>query len=124
MLTKQINKIALNTEAKKFHLLNIIYPIYNLADDESLSTNELAKEIAKTLNLKPKLWEIPTSLIKSMAIIEDKLKLPLTKERLDKLTESYVVSNKKIKDALGKELPISAREGLKKPLNLLKASRN
>jgi nucleoside-diphosphate-sugar epimerase len=114
LLTKQVNKIALNTEAKKFHLLNIIYPIYNLADDESLSTNELVKEIAKTLNLKPKLWEIPTSLIKSMAIIEDKLKLPLTKERLDKLTESYVVSNKKIKDALGKELPISAREGLKK----------
>jgi nucleoside-diphosphate-sugar epimerase len=121
LLTKQVNKIALNTEAKKFHLLNIIYPIYNLADDESLSTNELVKEIAKTLNLKPKLWEIPTSLIKSMAIIEDKLKLPLTKERLDKLTESYVVSNKKIKDALGKELPISAREGLKKTIESFKS---
>jgi nucleoside-diphosphate-sugar epimerase len=121
LLTKQVNKIALNTEAKKFHLLNIIYPIYNLADDESLSTNELVKEIAKTLNLKPKLWEIPVSLIKSIAKFGDKLKLPLNTERLTKLTENYVVSNQKIKDALGKELPISAREGLKKTIESFKS---
>jgi nucleoside-diphosphate-sugar epimerase len=120
LLTKQVNKIALNTEAKKFHLLNIIYPIYNLTDDVSLSTNELVKEIAETLNLKPKLWEIPVSLIKSIAKFGDKLKLPLNTERLTKLTENYVVSNQKIKDALGKELPITAKEGLKKTINSFK----
>jgi hypothetical protein len=39
--------------------------------------------------------------------------LPLTTERLNKLTESYIVSNKKIKKALNKELPLTAVEGLK-----------
>jgi nucleoside-diphosphate-sugar epimerase len=91
--------------------------IYNLADDESLSTNELVKEIALTLNLKPKLWKIPASFIKSAAKIGDQFSLPLNTERLTKLTENYVVSNQKIKAALGKELPISTREGLKKTIS-------
>ena len=103
-------------EAKKFHLLNIIYPIYNSADDESLSTNELVKEIALTINLKPRLWKIPASFIKSIAKIGDQFNLPLNTERLTKLTENYVVSNQKIKAALGKELPIKAREGLRKTI--------
>lgn len=92
---------------------NIPSGIYNLADDESLSTNELVSEIAKTLKHKPKLWKIPASFIKNLAKIGDRLKLPLTTERLTKLTENYVVSNEKIKKALGKNLPVSAREGLK-----------
>jgi nucleoside-diphosphate-sugar epimerase len=86
-----------------------------------LSINELVKEITKTLNLKPKLWEIPVSLIKSIAKFGDKLNLPLNTERLTKLTESYVVSNQKIKAALKKELPISAREGLKKTIESFKS---
>ena len=92
---------------------NIPSGIYNLADDESLSTNELVAEIAKTLALKPKLWKIPVTFIKSLAGIGDKLKLPLTTERLTKLTENYVVSNEKIKRALGKGFPVSSRAGLK-----------
>jgi nucleoside-diphosphate-sugar epimerase len=95
--------------------------VYNLADDESLSTNDLVKEIANTLNLKPKLWKIPAALINSIAIIGDKLKLPLNTERLTKLTENYVVSNQKIKDAIKEELPINAREGLKKTIESFKS---
>jgi nucleoside-diphosphate-sugar epimerase len=45
------------------------------------------------------------------------LHLPLNKERLRKLTENYVVSNEKIKSALGIEkMPVSAHEGIKKTL--------
>ena len=41
--------------------------------------------------------------------------MPLNSERLRKLTESYVVSNLKIKNALGIEkMPVSAEDGLKK----------
>ena len=47
-----------------------------------------------------------------LARIGDLLKLPLNSERLQKLTESYVVSNFKIKAALGKPLPVSSKEGL------------
>jgi hypothetical protein len=42
----------------------------------------------------------------------DYLKLPLNSERLQKLTESYVVSNEKIKTAIGKPLPVSSKDGL------------
>jgi nucleoside-diphosphate-sugar epimerase len=93
---------------------NIPSGIYQVADDESLSTNELFVEIAKTLGLKPSLWNISASFISAVAKLGDKLHLPLTSERLNKLTENYVVSNQKIKIALGKELPTTAKQGLNK----------
>lgn len=90
--------------------------VYNVADDETLSTNELIKLIAGASNRKPKLWKISPVLIKSIAKLGDFLKLPLTTERLNKLTESYVVDNTKIRHALGKEFPVQAREGILKTI--------
>ncbi|RZJ79378.1 MAG: NAD-dependent epimerase/dehydratase family protein [Flavobacterium sp.] len=88
--------------------------IYNIADDESLSTNQVVEILARSSNKKAKLWRIPSRLIKGMAQLGDLLKLPLNSERLQKLTESYVVSNAKIKAALAVELPTSAKDGLLK----------
>jgi hypothetical protein len=52
-----------------------------------------------------------------MATIGDFLHLPLNSERLKKLTESYLVSNKKIKIALGQnKMPITATLGIEKTL--------
>lgn len=91
--------------------------VYNFADDEALSTNELVSLIATTSRRKPRLWRINKKLINSMATVGDKLKLPLNSERLAKLTESYVVSNTKVKHVLGIDrLPIGAREGLEKTI--------
>ena len=86
--------------------------IYQIADSESLSTNEIITLIAKLSNQKSKIWKIPKSWIKITARLGDFLFLPFNSERLKKLTENYVVSNKKITDALAISLPISAREGL------------
>jgi hypothetical protein len=47
-----------------------------------------------------------------MAKIGDILHLPLTTERLGKLTENYIVSNKKIINAINKPLPLTAKQGL------------
>ena len=91
--------------------------IYNFADDETISTNQLIKIIGKVSGRKTNLWNISSSLINGIAKIGDKLKLPLNSERLKKLTESYVVSNKKIKTALNiNKLPLSAEEGLVKTI--------
>lgn len=88
--------------------------VYHIADDEVLSTNEVVSILALSLKKRqPKLWRIPTVIIKNMARIGDYLHLPLTTERLNKLTENYIVSNKKLKAALNKELPLTAFEGLK-----------
>jgi len=88
--------------------------VYNVADDEALSINELIGLIAQSQNKSPRVWNISKSFIKIVAKIGDYLHLPLNSERLQKLTESYLVSNAKIKHALGKELPISAKVGLLK----------
>jgi nucleoside-diphosphate-sugar epimerase len=91
--------------------------IYNLADDEALSTNDVVTIIAKTLNKKPRLLFIPRGLLKGMAKVGDAIKLPLNSERLKKLTENYVVSNTKIKQVLGITVfPVTAREGLSKTI--------
>ena len=88
--------------------------IYNVADDEPLSTNELIGLMAQAQNKNPKIWNISKKFIEGVASIGDKLHLPLNTERLQKLTSSYVVSNAKIKAAIGKPLPVSSREGLLK----------
>jgi len=58
---------------------------------------------------------IPEKLVRFSARVGDYLHLPLNNERLKKLTESYQVSNQKIKKALGIEkMPVRAEEGLRK----------
>jgi len=100
---------------------NIPSGIYNFADDKSISTNELISTINTALGKKAKLWKISKDLIEGVAGFGDKLHLPLNTERLKKLTESYVVSNQKIKSALGIEkLPFSAEEGLIKTIKSFK----
>jgi hypothetical protein len=47
-----------------------------------------------------------------MAKMGDLLKFSFNTERLLKLTESYVVSNKKIKSAIGKPFPLLQQRGL------------
>lgn len=86
--------------------------IYNVADDEALSTSKVVEILAQSSNKNGKLWRVPPRLIKGMVKIGDLLSLPLNSERLQKLTESYVVSNAKIKAALRESLPLSTTEGL------------
>lgn len=90
--------------------------IYQVADDESLSTNELIQIIGSCLGKKSNILKISPWGIKKIATIGDHLHLPLNSERLNKLTENYVVSNAKVKKELRKELPISTKEGLIKTI--------
>ena len=86
--------------------------VYNVADDDALSTNDVITVLAASQNRQPKIWKISKRLIQFVANMGNVLMLPLNEERLQKLTESYVVSNEKIKKAIGKPLPVKAQEGL------------
>ena len=87
--------------------------VYNLADDEALSTNTLIEIICNCLRLKVRIWKFGHGAMTFLARIGDCLHLPLTTERLAKLTENYIVDNGKIKRALNiDKMPLSAREGL------------
>lgn len=91
--------------------------IYNLVDDEPTGTLNLIDLIASVLAKKKRIWTIPRPLVNFMAKIGDVLQLPLNTKRLTKLTENYVVSNEKIKNALGiAALPVSAEEGLRRTI--------
>ncbi len=94
--------------------------IYNIADDDPLSTNELIKLISECQNKNYNIWNVPKFLINTFAKIGDILKLPFNSERLVKLTETYIVSNSKIKNTINKPLPLSSRDGLKTTLNSFK----
>jgi nucleoside-diphosphate-sugar epimerase len=91
--------------------------IYNVADDDTISTNELVSLIAGSQSKKSQIWNIPVFLIYAIAKVGDIFRLPLNTERLQKLTENYIVSNKKIKQAISKPLPLSAKDGLLKTIN-------
>lgn len=91
--------------------------IYNMGDDEALSTNELIEEICRSLGKKARIWRLPCGLMRFVARVGGWLHLPLNPMRLQKLTENYVSSNAKIKAALGVDrMPVGAREGLRRTL--------
>ena len=95
--------------------------IYNMGDDEALSTNELIEEICKSLGKKAHIWKLPKGLMNGVAKIGGSLHLPLDPERLRKLTENYISSNEKIKKALGVDkMPVDARTGLQATLKSFK----
>jgi len=88
--------------------------VYNVADDEALSTNEVISILAQSQNRSPKIWKISKRNIYFVAKMGNILRLPLNEERLQKLTDSFIVSNLKIKNAIGKPFPVSSKDGLLK----------
>ena len=85
--------------------------VYNVADDEYLSTNEIISLISDSNNQKPIIFKISPFIVKFIAKIGDIIPLPLNSERLKKLTESFVVSNEKLKKNIAKELPLTSKQG-------------
>lgn len=105
-------------------LLTVTVPsaIYQMADDEAVSTNEIIQLIAETIEKNNRIWYISKRLLTCMAKIGDVFCLPLNTERLVKLTENYVVSNEKIKEALKIDsMPLRATEGLKNTIKSFKS---
>ncbi|MCC9071717.1 NAD-dependent epimerase/dehydratase family protein [Flavobacterium sp. F-65] len=91
--------------------------VYNFADDEVLSTNELVCIISSISKKKNLTIAIPKKIINALVKTGDFIKLPLNSQVLQKLTENYIVSNKKIKGVLGIEkLPYTVKEGLEKTI--------
>ena len=92
--------------------------IYNVGDDESLSSNELITLMANVMGKPDRIWKWNKSLIQLAAKVGTVLHLPLNTERLQKLTENYVVSNAKLKHALGiKNMPVRAEDGFRKTIS-------
>ena len=91
--------------------------VYNVADDESLSTNELILIISEASGKRNRIWKINKMFIKYFAYAGSLLNLPLNNDSLRKLTENYVVSNMKLKKSLDiQSLPLTAEEGIRRTI--------
>jgi nucleoside-diphosphate-sugar epimerase len=86
--------------------------VYQVADDESISTNEVVSILTESSGQKVKLWYVSKKLVKFVAALGNILHLPINTEKLNKLTENYVVSNQKLKSAIGEDWPLKTKEGL------------
>jgi nucleoside-diphosphate-sugar epimerase len=98
--------------------------VYQVADSQSISTNELIRHMGESLGKKGKILNFPKNIITSISKIGDRLRLPLNTERLQKLTDSYVVSNEKIIAAMGSPMPVSVKDGLKRTFMSFKKIKN
>ena len=91
--------------------------IYHIGDDEALSTNELIALMCEAMGKEPHIWKMNRKIMEGCAGLGTLLHLPLNTERLRKLTENYVVSNEKIKSALGIDrMPVRAADGIMKTI--------
>tara|TARA_Y100000741_G_C18233015_1_gene550599 strand:- start:536 stop:1429 length:894 start_codon:yes stop_codon:yes gene_type:complete len=91
--------------------------IYNVSDDDTLSTNEIVKLINQKIGKKNLMLNIPKTIINLLFKIGDVLNLNYNSETLNKLTGNYIVSNEKIKKIVNKPFPISSKKGMKKTIN-------
>ena len=100
---------------------NVPSGIYNVCDDETLSTKELIALMSVALEKKAYIWNWNKNFIEFIASLGSIIKFPLNTERLKKLTENYIVANTKIKNALSlTSMPFNASEGILKTLKSLK----
>ena len=94
--------------------------VYQISDNEPISTNELIKLLGLSLERKVWIWNVNANFVKFLSRYGDFLRLPLNSDRLEKLTENYIVSNEKIVTAMGKPMPIEVKEGLIKTFKSFK----
>lgn len=87
--------------------------IYQIADDEPISTNELVEIIASVTGKKIKILYLPKKFINVFARIGTVFNLPLTTERLAKLTANSVVSNEKVKTTINVLFPVKTVDGIR-----------
>jgi nucleoside-diphosphate-sugar epimerase len=98
----------------------ILSGVYNIADDDPVSTNDLIKLIATENGSKSAIWKLNKKFLEQCAWLGSAFHLPFNKQTLNKLTESYIVSNSKIKTALGIDhLPVRSDDGLRKTINAM-----
>ncbi len=91
---------------------NISSGVYNIADSGYLSTVEVVQIMRSVLGSRAPTWRLSRPMVRTLARAGSWLRLPLNEERLAKLTESYMVDNRKILRAIERELPLSAEDGL------------
>jgi nucleoside-diphosphate-sugar epimerase len=86
---------------------------YNVADTGGISTVELINIIGQALGKKPLIWNWNRGLVSGIFSMGTWLNLPANKETFRKLTSDYLVNTDKLHTAMGSQLPVDTRNGLR-----------
>lgn len=86
--------------------------LYHVADDTPTDTHALIRLMADLSGKKAKIININPLVLNFLAKIGNVLPIPINEHKLKKLTKDFVVSNTKIKKAIGKELPVTSDKGI------------
>ncbi len=86
--------------------------IYNICDDDYISTNKLYEIIASSLNVNYKIYNIPIFIIKMFALLGDFFNFNFNTKNLNKLSSNLYISNYKIKKFIDKKLPYTTKQAL------------
>ena len=99
----------------------LVSGIYHISDDEPIATNTIISIIKEVEQKNIPNLSLPKSFVNLMAKVGDIIPIPLNSIRLKKMTSNLVLSNEKIKAALGIEkLPLTAEEGIEKTIRSFK----
>jgi len=93
--------------------------VYNISDNDSISTNDLVRIIYLSLNLKPRIIKIPKFIIYLIFRFLGFFKKNYA-QIFFKITGNYEVKNQKIKNEIGKDLLISTKDALIDTFNDMK----
>lgn len=88
-----------------------------VSDGHDISTPELIREIAKSLGRKPRFFPFPLGLLKFAGKITGRL------SKIERLTSSLAVDNRKISRALNWEPPFSLEQGIRLTVEAYKSTR-
>lgn len=96
--------------------------LYHLADDSPTKTDDLLQTISEISDVKIRTVKISKFVLGVLSKIGEYLPIPFDESRYVKLTSNFVVDNSKIKEAIGKQLPVSASEGIRHTIESFKKS--
>lgn len=101
---------------------NSCFKTYVISDNESISTVQLIKVIARELNKKIILFPFPVSGINAIGLIGDlfkkifKIEFGINSYSVERLIRSLVIDNSLVKRDLSFDMPYSLYEGLKRTI--------
>ena len=95
--------------------------VYNLADSGTLSISKLVNIIGQASNNKVRIFNLPKWIVFLVAKTGDIVPfIPLNSEKLQKITENYIVDNSKLLKELKEVLPLPIDKGIFKTITHFK----
>lgn len=93
--------------------------VYNVSDNDTISTNEIIELIKLETKSNNLVIKIPKVLINFIFKIFTILNFRFNNNMLNKITGNFVVSNSKIMKNINKKLPLDVKSGIKKTIKIL-----